>query len=275
MAAATDPISADQGCILLAESLTCVRGKRKILNALSLPPLQGGKLVALVGPNGSGKSTLMRALAGLLPARIRALTLNGIALHEKSAVERANHLRYLPQSLPAHVHLTVTEALLVALKVRTVNTPEIQAISAARKALEDLGIEHLANCYLDELSGGQQQLVGLAQTLITPPKVLLLDEPLASLDLNYQHHVMRLLLQLCEQRNMLILIVLHDLNLALSYASELLMLHDGKLAATGAPASTLTPQLLEQVFSIKAQISPTGQHPPHLLIEAPLPLNPQ
>lgn len=275
MAAAPDPISADQACVLLAESVTCVRGKRKILNALSLPPLQGGKLVALVGPNGSGKSTLMRALAGLLPARIDTLTLNGIALHDKPAVVRANHLRYLPQSLPSHVHLTVTETLLVALNVRTANTPETQSAAMVRKVLDDLGIEHLANCYLDELSGGQQQLVGLAQTLITPPKVLLLDEPLASLDLNYQHHVLRLLLQLCEKRNMLILVVLHDLNLALSYASELLVLHYGKLAAAGSPASTLTSQLLEQVFSVKAQISAAGQHTPHLLIEAPLPLNPQ
>lgn len=224
-----------------------------MLRALSLPQLHGGQLVALLGPNGSGKSTLLRSIAGLTPAHADTLELNGTDLRAWPARKRAQQIRYLPQSLPGDIHLTVTEAVLVALKARAApdTTAALQRVATV---LSDLGMARLAPCYLDELSGGQKQLVGLAQALVQEPSVLLLDEPLASLDLNFQHHVMQLLQSLARTRRLLVIIVVHDLNIALRYADSALLMHDGELLASGDPLAVVTPRHLARAFLVQARI---------------------
>ena len=224
-----------------------------MLRALSLPKLRGGQLVALLGPNGSGKSTLLRSIAGLTPAQADTLELNGTDLRAWPARKRAEQIRYLPQSLPGDIHLTVTEAVLVALKARA--APDTNAaLQRVANVLSDLGMARLAPRYLDELSGGQKQLVGLAQALVHEPSVLLLDEPLASLDLNFQHHVMQLLQSLARTRRLLVIIVVHDLNIALRYADSALLMHDGELLASGDPLTVVTPRHLALAFLVQARI---------------------
>ncbi|RTZ40049.1 ABC transporter ATP-binding protein [Candidimonas sp. SYP-B2681] len=238
---------------LTVRGISCTLGTNKVLRAATLPALHGGQLVALLGRNGSGKSTLLRSIAGLVPVRAESLMLDEVDLTELTARARAENIRYLPQNLPDFVHLTVTEAVLVALKARK----PIRTSTALQKVagiLSSLGIEHLGACFLDELSGGQKQLVGLAQALVHEPSVLLLDEPLASLDLNYQHHVMQMLNGLARDRGLLIIIVLHDLNIALRYANAALLLHNGTLLASGAPQSVITPEHLAQAFLIRARV---------------------
>lgn len=238
---------------LTVTGLSCKLGKTHVLHALSLPRLHGGQLVALLGPNGSGKSTLLRSIAGLTAAHADALELNGADLRAWPARRRAEQIRYLPQSLPDAIHLTVTEAVLVALKARTpIDTAD--ALRRVANVLSDLGIARLAPRYLDELSGGQKQLVGLAQALVHEPSVLLLDEPLASLDLNYQHHVMQLLQTLARNRRLLVVIVVHDLNIALRYADSALLMHDGELLASGDPLAVVTPPHLAHAFLVEARI---------------------
>src|SRR5690606_19978196 len=128
------------------------------------------------------------------------------------------------------------------------------AMARSMKVLEDLGIAALGPKHLDTLSGGQKQLVGLAQTLVDQPDVLLLDEPLASLDLNYQHHVMRLLGRLARERKMPVVIVLHDLNTALRYPDTALLLYQGKLLAAGPAQAVITPDTLAEAFKVKARV---------------------
>lgn len=259
---------------LKLESLRCSPGNRPILNNVSLPPLHGGQLVALTGPNGSGKSTLLRALAGLLPAHAACLTLNDSPLQGLSLEQRSRLVRYLPQALPGPLHLSVTEALMVAVKLANPQPMrEDDVLATIDRTLRALNIGHLANRYLDELSGGQQQLVALAQTLVNAPAVLLLDEPLASLDLNYQHHVLGLLQQLCTRQGMLVIVVMHDLNLALAYAQELLVLHHGQLATAGKPETCLSANILQQVFSVQAYVTHQPGQPPSLFVQRPLPLD--
>ncbi|SHI23930.1 ABC transporter ATP-binding protein [Pollutimonas bauzanensis] len=238
--------------------LSCTLGANHVLRKLSLPALRGGQLVALLGRNGSGKSTLLRSIAGLVPARADTLMLDGEDLRPLGARARAAAIRYLPQSLPDFVHLTVTEAVLVALKARAA-VSTAAAMQKAAAVLGDLGLEHLGSCFLDELSGGQKQLVGLAQALVHEPAVLLLDEPLASLDLNYQHHVMQMLSGLALARGLLIIIVLHDLNIALRYANAALLLHDGALLASGEPPAVITAPHLAQAFLVRARVERCSQ----------------
>lgn len=244
---------------------TRLRG-RAILEALNLPQLAPGSLVGLMGPNGSGKSTLLKSLAGLVPSSCNELSLSGRDLRALHASARAEYIRYLPQTLPGDIHLTVVESMLVALRARR-PLDRRNELSAIMNALEELGIAHLANRYLDELSGGQKQLVGLAQAVCHEPDVLLLDEPLASLDLNHQHHVMQLLGQLTRERKLLTLIVLHDLNTVLRYCDQALLMRDGKLVGSGAPGAVITAESLAATFSIRARVEASSQGLPYVLVD--------
>ncbi|MFM3418361.1 ABC transporter ATP-binding protein, partial [Klebsiella pneumoniae] len=201
--------------------------RRKVIENLTVPHLPRGKITALLGPNGSGKSTLMRAMAGLGPCR-GELLLEGENLLTQPFSRRAEQVVYLPQTLPAGVHLHVLESIIVAQRAAGGrHSPQRQEEVMA--LLRQLGIAHLAMSYLDQLSGGQKQLVGLAQSLIRQPRLLLLDEPLSALDLNYQFHVMDLVRRETRRRNIVTLVVVHDINIALRHADHVLMLKAGQL----------------------------------------------
>lgn len=251
---------------LNVHGVSCKLGNNQVLHELSLPTLHGAQLVALIGPNGSGKSTLLRSIAGLNRAHISTLTLNGSDLGQLPARLRAGQIRYLPQTLAQAIHLTVVEALLVALNARrTMDTRE--AMIKIQDVLDDLGISDLGPRYLDELSGGQKQLVSLAQYLVHRPSVLLLDEPLASLDLNYQHHVMQLLKRLTASTGLLVVIVLHDLNIAMRYADFVVMLNKGRLAGSGPASSVLTPESLAEAFLVQARVEQCSQGYANILVD--------
>ena len=133
--------------------------------------------------------------------------------------------------------------------------------------LQSLGIDHLALHFLDQLSGGQRQLVGIAQALIREPAVLLLDEPLSALDLNYQFHVMDLLRRETRRRGMVTVIVLHDLNAALRHADRVLMLKAGQLLANGDPDQVIDAVTLQAVYGVNGRVERCSQGVPHVLVD--------
>lgn len=133
--------------------------------------------------------------------------------------------------------------------------------------LRQLGIEHLAMSYLDQLSGGQKQLVGLAQSLIRQPSLLLLDEPLSALDLNYQFHVMDLVRKETRKRNIVTLVVVHDINIALRHGDHVLMLKNGELIADGAPAEVISADSLAQVYGVRGRIERCSLGIPQVMID--------
>lgn len=239
--------------------------KRNIINDLSVPLLPRGKITVLLGPNGSGKSTLLRALAGLGQAQ-GDLLLDDVNLMQLPFAKRAEKVVYLPQSLPAGVHLHVLESIIVAQRAsgglhHSSHEDEVLAL------LRQLGISHLAMSYLDQLSGGQKQLVGLAQSLIRQPSLLLLDEPLSALDLNYQYHVMDLVRQETRKRNIVTVVVVHDINIALRHGDHVLMLKDGKLIADGEPANVISEDSLAQVYGVRGRIERCSRGIPQVMID--------
>jgi iron complex transport system ATP-binding protein len=136
----------------------------------------------------------------------------------------------------------------------------------ALAVINDLGISTLASRFLDELSGGQKQLASLAQALVRRPRLLLLDEPLSALDLNYQFHVMDVLRRQTRQHRLITLVVLHDLNIALRHADHALLLHRGAIQAQGLPADVVTPHSLREVYRVQARVErcPQGQAQVHV-----------
>ncbi|WP_421670837.1 ABC transporter ATP-binding protein [Rahnella sp. EDr1-12] len=240
--------------------------KRPVIRHLNVPMLPRGKITVLLGPNGSGKSTLLRSLAGLNRAEGQ-LMLDGHDLMPMPFARRAEQVVYLPQTLPAGVHLHVLESIIVAQRASGGKSKVTDGTDKVMTLLRQLGIEHLALSYLDQLSGGQKQLVGLAQSLIRQPSLLLLDEPLSALDLNYQFHVMDLVRKETQKRNIVTVVVVHDINIALRHGDRVLMLKDGHLIADGEPEAVITADSLARVYGVRGRIERCSQGTPQILID--------
>lgn len=239
-------------------------GRKKIIDGLTTPLLPRGKITALLGPNGSGKSTLLRAMAALNPAQ-GVLSLNGVDLMTLMPAKRAQKVVYLPQSLPAGVHLHALESVIVARRASGYH--EGNAEQEAYAILEKLGVAHLAMHFLDQLSGGQKQLIGLAQSLIRQPDLLLLDEPLSALDLNYQFHVMDIVARETRLRNIVTVVVIHDINIALRHAEYAVMMKNGALVASGVPDEVVIPQNLATVYGVRGRVEHCSQGLPHVVVD--------
>jgi iron complex transport system ATP-binding protein len=253
---------------LIVERLTAGYPGRPVINNLDFGPLAPGHVTALVGPNAAGKSTLLMALAGLLKST-GAIRLGNYDLLAMSAAERASLIAFMPQALPQGVSLTVIESVMAALKAT--HRPRASAArddtpAHALAALESLSIAHLALEYLDRLSGGQRQLVSLAQAIASEPRVLLLDEPTSALDLHYQVSVMRLVRRLAREGR-IVVIVVHDLNLAARWADRIAILHRGTVIAHGAPSSVLTIEMLARVYGVSAYVEKTSLGHVHVLVD--------
>ena len=250
--------------------------RRQVIHGLSLPPMRAGTITAVIGPNGAGKTTLLRALAGLLPAKGEA-RYDGQALPQLAPGDLARHVTYMPQSLPKSVALTVMESVVTALRVSAPpgERSDVAFQADADAALQRLEIGHLALSPLDELSGGQRQLVSLAQAVVRRPRILLLDEPTSALDPRHQIDVMEAVRERAQAEDMIVLAVLHDLNLALRWADLVVLLSDGTLASAGPPEEAVTTETLAAFYHVAARIERCSQGHPHVLFDGKIRTGPQ
>ncbi|MDR2503345.1 MAG: ABC transporter ATP-binding protein [Deltaproteobacteria bacterium] len=227
---------------------------------ISLELEQGGGICALLGPNGAGKSALLRALAGILPLRGGRILWGDEALSSLSRAERARRMAYLPQELPASP-LSVYETVLLG------RTPHLRFVPCRRdhqavdRALERLGLEGQRSRRQNELSGGERRKALLALALAQETPMLFLDEPAAGLDPCGGLEIYALLAELCREENKLILTAEHDLNLAARCCARIILLHQGRIAAAGAPEAVLTPERLAGVYGLEAQVGQADGRP--------------
>ncbi|ARA77431.1 Fe(3+) dicitrate ABC transporter ATP-binding protein FecE [Pectobacterium brasiliense] len=239
---------------LTTQNLTAGYGNKRILDGLSLS-LPAGKITALLGPNGCGKSTLLKCFAKLLTPESGAIQLDGKPLSAFSARQLSRHLALLPQQ-----HLT-PEGITVRDMVAYGRSPWLSLWGRlspddrqrVQLAMEKTHIVDLADKRLTDLSGGQRQRAFLAMLLAQDTPVVLLDEPTTYLDINHQVELMKLLREL-NQAGKTVVTVLHDLNQASRYCDHLVMLSGGRVMAQGSPHEVMKPALLQQVFSIDAEI---------------------
>lgn len=249
-------MTADAQAPLRVHNLSTGYRGRSVIRDLTLPELMPGAVYSLIGPNAAGKSTLLRALAGLLPAK-GSVSLGDRALLRLALAEHARLVTYMPQSVPQGIALGVLESVLSAMRASPVGGSGRSADEETRRAinvLEATGIAALAMEPLGRLSGGQRQLVSLAQALVREPRVLLLDEPISALDLQHQWRVMQLVRTVACERKMIVLTVLHDLQIAARWSDGIIVLADGDVVASGAPGEAITPDVLAGVYGVHARV---------------------
>jgi molybdate transport system ATP-binding protein len=197
-----------------------------------------GEVLALLGPNGSGKSTTLRALVGLLPLAGGRVVLDGTVLEDP-----AQHVKVPPEKRPIGLmfqdyllfpHLTAVENVAFGLRAR--GTEKKAAREKAAQTMARLGLDGLAEAKPGSMSGGQQQRVAMARALVTDPKLLLLDEPLAALDVSTKTDVRRLLREVLRQSHAANVLVTHDLLDAVALGDRMVVIQDGGIVQTGTPA---------------------------------------
>ena len=235
---------------LTIDTLSARRGRREIVapTSLSLPP---GTVAGVVGPNGAGKSTLLSAIAGMIPAQ-GTVTWQGRALH-------AREIGFLPQSFAVRSRLTVLECVLLGLREGLAWRIHPEQSAAARQMLARLGLSPLARRPMEVLSGGQQQLVLLAQRLLRRPLLLILDEPTSALDLHHQLQVLRHVRAHAAETGGVVMVALHDLTLAARFCDQLLLVEAGQLVATGTPSQVLSEAQVSRTWRIGVEILSTRE----------------
>ncbi|MEU2101047.1 ABC transporter ATP-binding protein [Nocardia sp. NPDC019255] len=252
--AATERASAP-GHRLGAEEITLGYGDQVIVNGLSLT-ITPGVITTVIGPNGCGKSTLLRSLGRLLRPREGRVMLDGKAISTMKTKDVARIVGMLPQSPVAPEGLTVAD--LVA-RGRHPHQSWFRQWSGADEsevttALEQTGIADLADRPLDELSGGQRQRAWISMALAQGTDILLLDEPTTYLDLAHSIEVLDLVDRLHADLGRTVVMVLHDLNLAIRYSDHLVVMHAGRVVAAGAPGEVMSAELLREVFDLDARV---------------------
>lgn len=239
---------------------------RPILQGVNFGPIPPGCVVALVGPNAAGKSTLIKALAGLLPAQAN-VTLAGQTLGPWSERDRLRHVAYLPQALPQPTSLLAYEVWQSALRASRPEWRPAHRQAAIESVVTEMGLAPLALRRMDQLSGGQRQMVALAQVIVRAPKLLLLDEPTSALDLRWQLLALQRIGALAERTGTICVVALHDLTLALRNCHHVLALADGRLQASGTPGDVLTPDLIRRLYGIEARIERCSRGTPMLIVD--------
>jgi len=239
------------------------RGRSFAVAGLDLA-INAGEMVSVIGPNSAGKTTLIRLLTRVLRPTSGEILLDGRSLATIGAAELARQVAVVPQDLPSAFPFTVEQLVLMG---RYPHAPrrffeDAADAAAARDAMIATETLALATLPLERLSGGERQRALLARALAQEPRLLVLDEPTAHLDLRYQAETAALLRRLNRERGMTILLVSHDLNLASELCDRLLLLRAGEIARIGLPGEVLEQGLLEDVFGCAVTVDKSASGRP-------------
>ncbi len=246
--------------MLAVEDLAFGYGARTVGAEVSFS-LQAGEVLCLLGPNGGGKTTLFKTLLGLLPAKAGRIRLDGADLSRWPRARVARAIAYVPQAHAAFFPFTVREVVLMgrAARLKPFAGPGRADAEAAEAALATLGIGHLAERIYTEISGGERQMALIARALAGEPRILVMDEPTASLDFGNQTRVLEQVRRL-SATGIAVVLSTHDPGHAFLCADRVALLHGGRLVALGRPEDTITPAILARVYGVAVAVVPLPGH---------------
>ncbi len=239
---------------LQISSLNAGYGRQQILHDVSIDDMKSGEMVGVIGPNAAGKSTFFKSLTGIVRPRSGYVSLDDQDILSMRRKQRARQVAYMPQSIGCNAALTVFESVLLALKQTTGWRVGADHLNRVSNILSMLGLCHLADRGIGALSGGQSQMVAVAQVLVRKPKLLLLDEPTSALDLHHQLSILSAIRDAAKEFDIIVMAALHDLNLAAKFCDRLVLIREGRVLADGEPREILGLEALNETYRIRASI---------------------
>lgn len=235
--------------MLKVNNLSVKKGGKTILDDINLE-FESGKIYGILGANGAGKSTLLDGifeLDSVYDLSCGDLKSNDVKLWQEN-------IGYMLQNFHTHTDLTALEVVLLGAYNELNIKVSDEVLENALKILDGFGVLHLANLNIQELSGGQRQMIAFAQVLLKNPKVLLLDEPVSALDLKHQCVLLEALKDITRTKNLISLVVLHDLNLASLFCDEIVIIHKSKVHKKGEINQILTKELIKDIYGVNVNI---------------------
>ncbi len=210
-------------------------------------------VTAVIGPNGAGKSTMIKCIANIYKCSGDVYYMNR-KINRNNKSFYSSNVSYLPQASQSDATITVFEAVLLGLMNTLALRVSPKQMEAVDSMLEAFELRHLAQRRICELSGGQLQMALIAQAVIKRPGILLLDEPLNNLDIHRQFALMSMVSSLSKRRDMITVIIMHDINLAARYADNIVIMNNGKLYSQGMPRKVITREMLRDIYKIESNI---------------------
>lgn len=248
-------MSSERATVLSCEQVSFAYGPVEVLSTISCE-VAAGEILGLLGPNGSGKSTLVRLLSGVHAPRAGRVTYDARDLRTYRRDELARVIAVVPQETAIELPFSVLEVVLMGRSpyLGKFGFESAHDLAVAQRAMEQTGVAALATREVHALSGGERQRVILARALAQEPRVLLLDEPTAFLDIKHQVAVYDLIKQLGREQGLAVVAILHDLNLAALYCDRLMLLKSGQTFCQGTPEEVLTYVNIKAVYETEVYI---------------------
>lgn len=228
-------------------------GTKNVVHEISLPITEGA-ITAFIGPNGAGKSTLLSMMSRLIPKDTGEIYVDGNEVKAWKQNELAKKLSVLKQSNALNLKLTVRELVAFGRFPYTKGRLNQNCLDKIEESLDYLGLNELAERDISSLSGGQLQRAYIAMVLAQDTDYILLDEPLNNLDMNYAVQLMKTLQRLVKELHKTIILVIHDINFAASYADEIVAIKNGRLFASGSTEKMMKKEILDDLYEMDIRI---------------------
>ena len=241
-------------------------GETPVLNSVSFE-INGAQFVSIIGPNGVGKSTLIHCINRILTPQAGKVEIDGRDVGDIPQKELAKLVGYVPYSSGTSFPMSVVDTVMLGRYPHSGSRRTEADLRKVHSVLRMLRIEGLSLRSFNELSAGQHQKVMLARGFAQRTPILLLDEPTANLDIKHQLGVTRLLREMAHDRDMLIIMISHDINIAAKYSDRIIMMHDGTIYAMGTPKEVITEDNLRTVYGVSSKVIDVNGTPHVILLD--------
>lgn len=242
---------------LAISNLSFSYASKPVLHDIFVEDFKLGQLTALIGPNATGKSTFFRCVAGLLRANDASICVDGNDMKDIKRGDWHRAVCYMPQLFSSNAALTVFDVILLARKNMQGWRVSDDDVNVVADTLKMLNISHISEHFVGDISGGQQQIVSIAQAIVRQPSLYLLDEPTSALDLRHQLEIMTVIRDVTRERNVISIVAMHDLNLAARFADHVVLMREGKIISTGSPRDILASPELAETYGVNIDIHET------------------